>query len=49
MDKSVKQGTKLPYSPPVLTIYGTVQKLTQKIGTHGQLDGGTRGSIKTHI
>jgi hypothetical protein len=49
MDKSVKKGPKTPYSPPVLTIYGTVQKLTQKLGIRGQPDGGSRGSIRTHV
>jgi hypothetical protein len=49
MDKSVKQGPKIPYSAPVLTIYGTIQKLTQKIGVRGTPDGGSRGAIRTHI
>ena len=33
-------GTKKkPYSPPVLTVYGTVQQLTQKVVGSGKPDG----------
>lgn len=30
---------KKPYTPPVLTCYGTVRELTQKVGVQGQRDG----------
>ncbi len=49
MDKPAKRGTKKPYSSPVLTVYGTVQALTQKVGASGNLDGGIRQKIKTHF
>jgi hypothetical protein len=31
---------KKPYTKPTLTVYGTVTELTQKVGLHGDLDGG---------
>jgi hypothetical protein len=40
MDKPVKPVLKKPYSPPTLTVYGTVRDLTQNVGTVGSLDGG---------
>jgi hypothetical protein len=49
MDKPAKRGTKKPYSSPVLTVYGTVQTLTQKVGPVGNLDNGIRQKIKTHF
>jgi len=39
MDKLAKGSEKKPYSSPVLTIYGTVQQLTQKIVGRGKPDG----------
>ena len=41
--------SKKRYETPSLTIHGTVQKLTQKIGVHGSPDGGTFFRIKTAI
>ena len=32
MDKPVKQGGKKPYTPPILTVYGTIRELTQAVG-----------------
>jgi hypothetical protein len=49
MDKPAKGGTKKPYSSPVLTVYGTVQALTQKVGLSGTSDGGTRLKVRTHF
>lgn len=41
MDKSGKPAPKKPYTPPVLTVYGTVRDLTKFVGVNGQNDGGT--------
>jgi hypothetical protein len=40
MGKPAKQEPKKPYSPPELTVYGTVQDLTRSTGASGQPDGG---------
>jgi hypothetical protein len=39
MSESVKDKKKKPYSPPLLTVYGTVQQLTQKVVGSGKPDG----------
>ena len=31
----VKRDNKKPYSSPVITVYGTVQELTQQVGLRG--------------
>ena len=31
MLKPVKRDNKKPYSSPIITVYGTVQELTQKV------------------
>jgi len=49
MLKPVKRDSKKPYSSPTLTIYGTVQQLTKKVGLRKTPDGGTRLRIKTHL
>jgi hypothetical protein len=49
MLKPVKRDNKKPYSSPIITVYGTVQELTQKIGTHGQSDGGRFPRSRTHV
>ncbi len=41
MDKPVRLEPKKPYSKPTLTLYGTVRELTQRVGLHGSIDGGT--------
>lgn len=38
MNKPVKLEAKKPYSPPTLTLYGTVRQLTLNMGIHGQTD-----------
>jgi len=43
MDERVKGGKKKPYSAPVLTVYGTVQQLTQKVVGTGKPDGQVTG------
>jgi hypothetical protein len=49
MLKPVKRDSKKPYSSPKLTIYGTVQQLTQKMGLRQNKDGGSFPRYKTHI
>lgn len=49
MHKSLIREPKKPYSSPILTVYGTVQALTQKVGQSGSTDHGTRQGVKTHI
>ena len=44
-----KPALKKPYSPPKLTIHGTVEELTKKVGTSGQRDGGVPPNFKTHL
>src|SRR5260370_9544204 len=48
MVKTVKREPKKPYSKPTLTVYGTVQELTQSQGFAGQTDGGPRSPPGTH-
>lgn len=40
MGSSEKQAAKKLYERPVLTVYGTVHELTQKVGPRGHGDGG---------
>ncbi len=49
MGKPVKREPKKPYSKPTLTVYGTVRELTQRVGTHGNRDGGTPPHFKTAV
>jgi hypothetical protein len=49
MVKPVKREPKKPYLSPLLTVYGTVQNLTQKTGTTKNADGGRFPRSKTHI
>jgi hypothetical protein len=49
MLKPVKRDSKKPYSFPKLTIYGTVQQLTQKNGLRQNADGGRFPRNKTHM
>jgi hypothetical protein len=49
MHKSLIREPKKSYSSPILTVYGTVQALTQKVGQDGNIDHGTRQATKTHI
>lgn len=53
MDEPAKQeqkpALKKPYSPPTLTIYGTVEELTKKVGLSGQRDGGVPPHFKTNV
>jgi hypothetical protein len=49
MGNSVIRAPKKPYSAPILTIYGTVQELTQKVGLRKAPDGGRAPRVRTHI
>jgi hypothetical protein len=49
MLKPVKRDNKKPYSSPLITVYGTVQQLTQNVGIKGNKDNGTNLKIRTHI
>ena len=48
MLKPVKRDNKKPYSSPLITVYGTVQELTQKVGLRGRTDHG-RPRFPTHV
>ena len=48
MLKPVKRDHKKPYSSPLITVYGTVQELTQAMGSRGNPDSIRRGGPKTH-
>ena len=49
MVKPVERDLKKPYLSPVLTVHGTVQKLTQHTGLTKSKDGGQFPRSKTHI
>jgi hypothetical protein len=49
MLKPVIRDNKKPYSSPIITVYGTVQELTQKLGMTHNNDGGRFPRIKTHV
>jgi hypothetical protein len=49
MRKPIEQGTKKPYSSPILTVYGTVRELTQKVGLRRARDGGRFPRVRTSI
>lgn len=44
-----KPTLKKPYSPPKLTIHGTVEELTRKVGTSGQSDHGVPPHFRTNV
>jgi len=47
MAKGGQGGTKKPYSSPILTIYGTVQELTQKVALRRASDNGRFPRVRT--
>lgn len=49
MDKPHKTRPKKHYSPPKLSIHGTIEKLTEANGLHGGKDGGKAPRIRTHL
>jgi len=40
---------KKPYTPPVLTVYGTVRQLTQTVGPRRHADGGRPPQSRTSL
>jgi hypothetical protein len=49
MAKPVGREPKKPYSSPIITVYGTVQELTQhKLGSNGN-DGGNKPLNRTRF
>jgi hypothetical protein len=44
----VKRDNKKPYSTPLITVYGTVQELTQANALRGKPDSPKPRSPKTH-
>jgi hypothetical protein len=49
MRKPIERGSKRPYSSPILTVYGTVRELTQKVGLVRQRDGGRFPRVRTSL
>jgi hypothetical protein len=50
MAEKANPGPKKSYSPPELTVYGTVSELTKAVGSHGNTDAGGRfPRNKTHV
>jgi hypothetical protein len=49
MDKKLQNSAKKVYSPPQLTVYGTVRELTQKVGPTQRSDGGKFPKNRTGI
>ncbi len=47
MAKATNGEPKKPYSPPVLTVHGTVRELTQAVNLKGAADHGTGFKIRT--
>ena len=45
----VKNEPKKPYSPPTLTIFGTVLEMTKRIGSRGNADGGVFPRNRTSV
>ena len=48
MDRTVGKSKKT-YSPPRLTVYGTVRELTQKVGPRRTIDGGSSPATRTSL
>jgi hypothetical protein len=48
MHELAKPSVKKPYSPPRLTVYGTIRDLTQMVGNKSK-DGGTGMNHGTHM
>jgi hypothetical protein len=48
MLKPGNRDNKKPYSSPLITVYGTIQELTQHVGLRGQPDSKLPRSAKTH-
>jgi hypothetical protein len=49
MDKPVYREPKKQYSSPKLSVYGTVQQLTQAVGLRRHRDGGSFPTTRTAL
>jgi hypothetical protein len=49
MRKDIERGKKKPYLSPILTVYGTVRDLTQKVGLVRNRDGGRFPRVRTSL
>jgi hypothetical protein len=47
MVSAEKQNSRKLYEPPVLTVYGKVHDVTQKVGSAHSLDGGRLPKVRT--
>ena len=47
MNRPVDRLQKKPYTAPILTVYGTVRQLTQKVAIRRQRDGGNFPRYRT--
>jgi hypothetical protein len=48
MLKPGNRDNKKPYSSPLITVYGTIQELTQHVGMRGKADTPSPRGPKTH-
>ncbi len=48
-DPILKSDSREAYSTPKLTTYGSIEDLTKKVGAHGNTDGGSFPTIRTHV
>lgn len=44
-----ERGARKAYAGTGLTVYGTIEELTRKVGEHGGPDGGTVPTVRTHF
>jgi hypothetical protein len=49
MPKPIERGAKKQYLSPVLTVYGTVRELTQKVALRRARDGGRFPRVRTSL
>lgn len=49
MARPVEAERKKPYARPILTVYGTVRELTQKVALKRALDGGRFPRVRTSL
>jgi hypothetical protein len=49
MARPVERDPKKPYARPILTVYGTVRELTQKVALQRALDNGRFPRVRTSL
>jgi hypothetical protein len=49
MNRPTKPEPKESYSTPKLTIYGTIEQLTEAVGMRGSTDGGNPPTNRTQV